>query len=205
MFTLLETLYISHTNATCRHTRLTGSHWVPTRAVLCLRVLLCLCHRCLRWGFRFYSAPSKTSSSMFPTVKILWYVSVRFWSSVSASLGVLAALLCHNRLWPHCTCKSRCSLISVHNGQTLITWSRTHTTFVIVRVKLYGIGSTIHTPYILLHHTSYILVCCLSCVQVYPNIQLAVGRLQLQARHPGTHCQTISVIRRSAKTPLGDY
>ena len=132
---------------------------------------VCLCHRCLRWGFHFYSAPSKTSSSMFPTVKILWYVSVRFWCSVSASLGVSAALLCSNQLWPHCTCKSRCSLISVHNGQILITWNCTHLTFVIVRVKLYGIGSSIHTPYVLLHHTSYILVCCLSYVQVCPSIQ----------------------------------
>ena len=29
--------------------------------------------------------------------------------------------------------------------------------------------------------------------------------LLLQARLPGTHCQTISVIRRLAKTLLGDY
>jgi len=33
----------------------------------------------------------------------------------------------------------------------------------------------------------------------------AVGRLLLQARLPATHCQTISVIRRLAKTLLGDY
>jgi len=33
----------------------------------------------------------------------------------------------------------------------------------------------------------------------------AVGRLLLQARLPGTRCQTISVIRRLAKTHLGDY
>ena len=33
----------------------------------------------------------------------------------------------------------------------------------------------------------------------------AVGRLLLQARLPGTRCQTISVIRRLAKTLLGDY
>jgi len=34
---------------------------------------------------------------------------------------------------------------------------------------------------------------------------LAVGRLLLQAQLPGTRCQTISVIRRLAKTLLGDY
>ena len=33
----------------------------------------------------------------------------------------------------------------------------------------------------------------------------AVGRLLLQDRLPGTRCQTISVIRRLAKTLLGDY
>jgi len=33
----------------------------------------------------------------------------------------------------------------------------------------------------------------------------AVGRLLLQARLPGTRCQTISMIRRLAKTLLGDY
>jgi len=33
----------------------------------------------------------------------------------------------------------------------------------------------------------------------------AVGRLLLQARLPATRCQTISVIRRLAKTLLGDY
>ena len=33
----------------------------------------------------------------------------------------------------------------------------------------------------------------------------AVGRLLLQARLPGTRCQTIFVIRRLAKTLLGDY
>jgi len=33
----------------------------------------------------------------------------------------------------------------------------------------------------------------------------AVGRLLLQARLPGTRCQTISVIRRLANTLLGDY
>jgi len=33
----------------------------------------------------------------------------------------------------------------------------------------------------------------------------AVGHLLLQARQPGTRCQTISVIRRLAKTLLGDY
>jgi len=32
-----------------------------------------------------------------------------------------------------------------------------------------------------------------------------VGRLLLQAQLPGTRCQTISVIRRLAKTLLGDY
>ena len=33
----------------------------------------------------------------------------------------------------------------------------------------------------------------------------AVGCLLLQAQRPGTRCQTISVIRRLAKTLLGDY
>jgi len=33
----------------------------------------------------------------------------------------------------------------------------------------------------------------------------AVGRLLLQARLPATRCQTISVIRRLAKTLLRDY
>ena len=33
---------------------------------------------------------------------------------------------------------------------------------------------------------------------------LVVGRFLLQARQPGTRCQTISVIRHSAKTLLGD-
>ena len=42
-----------------------------------------------------------------------------------------------------------------------------------------------------------------SCHIVAPTS--AVGRLLLQARLPGTRCQTISVIRRLAKTLLGDY
>jgi len=42
---------------------------------------------------------------------------------------------------------------------------------------------------------------------VLPSVEpiSAVGRLLLQARLPGTRCQTISVIRRLAKTLLGDY
>ena len=43
-----------------------------------------------------------------------------------------------------------------------------------------------------------------SCHDIVAPI-LAVGRSSLQARRPGTRCQTISVIRHIAKTLLGDY
>jgi len=43
-----------------------------------------------------------------------------------------------------------------------------------------------------------------SCHDIVSPIS-AVGRLLLQARRSGTRCQTISVIRRLAKTLLGDY
>jgi len=43
-----------------------------------------------------------------------------------------------------------------------------------------------------------------SCQDIVSPIS-AVGRLLLQARRPGTRCQTISMIRRLAKTLLGDY
>jgi len=38
-----------------------------------------------------------------------------------------------------------------------------------------------------------------------PNTVLLLLLVLLQARLPGTRCQTISVIRRLAKTLLGDY